>query len=258
MSYILDALRRADAERDRGTVPGLHTKPFTPSSQAVTASSAPSRWSLKYMGMAALGLALLAAYMTWGRSSNVETPIVPIGQAPSPVTTPPVALPASPTAPMQATAPPPSNPAVAARVDRPAAATNGAVPVAAPPRPSDLTRPAAPNTPAASPRVAAAPARAPSTQPVSPPSTSPSPAEATAGDERLPNRNELPAELQRLLPALAMSGSVYSPQARGRMVIVDGKLAFEGDEVMPGIVVERILPKAVVMRVQQQRFRVPL
>ena len=28
MSYILDALRRADAERDRGEVPGLHTQQF--------------------------------------------------------------------------------------------------------------------------------------------------------------------------------------------------------------------------------------
>ena len=28
MSYILDALRRADAERERGTVPSLHTQQF--------------------------------------------------------------------------------------------------------------------------------------------------------------------------------------------------------------------------------------
>ena len=28
MSYILDALRRADAERERGTVPGIHAQPI--------------------------------------------------------------------------------------------------------------------------------------------------------------------------------------------------------------------------------------
>ena len=28
MSYILDALQRADAERERGTVPGLHAQPL--------------------------------------------------------------------------------------------------------------------------------------------------------------------------------------------------------------------------------------
>ena len=36
MSYILDALRRADAERERGNVPGLHAQPMP----AVTAPGA--------------------------------------------------------------------------------------------------------------------------------------------------------------------------------------------------------------------------
>lgn len=77
-------------------------------------------------------------------------------------------------------------------------------------------------------------------------------------DERVPTRTELPQEVQRLLPALVMSGSVHSPQARNRMVIVDGKLAFEGEELQPGLVVERIHAKSVVLRFQQHRFSVPL
>ena len=34
MSYILDALKRAEAERERGAVPGLHSQPLVRSTAA--------------------------------------------------------------------------------------------------------------------------------------------------------------------------------------------------------------------------------
>ncbi len=83
-------------------------------------------------------------------------------------------------------------------------------------------------------------------------------ATATAEEPRPMTRAELPADVQRQLPALAMTGSVYSPQPQNRMVIVDGRLVFEGEQVAIGLVVERIQPKSVVMRFQNHRFAVPL
>ncbi len=71
-------------------------------------------------------------------------------------------------------------------------------------------------------------------------------------------RSELPPEVQRQLPTLTLSGSVYSPQASNRMVIVDGRLVLEGEQAAPNLVVERILPKSVVIRFQSYRFSVPL
>jgi general secretion pathway protein B len=79
-----------------------------------------------------------------------------------------------------------------------------------------------------------------------------------AEEPRVVARNELPPDVQRVLPPLAMSGSVYSPTARNRMVIVDGRLTMEGEQVAQGLFVERINPKSVVMRYQNHRFNVPL
>lgn len=46
MSYILDALRRAQAERGRGSVPGLHT-PATPAAGLPAADASPARGMLR-------------------------------------------------------------------------------------------------------------------------------------------------------------------------------------------------------------------
>ena len=53
MSYILDALRRADAERERGAVPGLHSQPVA--APETIATPARRRWPL------GLAVALAAA-----------------------------------------------------------------------------------------------------------------------------------------------------------------------------------------------------
>jgi general secretion pathway protein B len=84
------------------------------------------------------------------------------------------------------------------------------------------------------------------------------PKQLPAAEPRTVARNELPPDVQRALPPLTMSGSVYSPDARNRMVIVDGRLMMEGEPVAQGLVVERINPKSVVMRYQNHRFNVPL
>ena len=64
MSYILDALRRADAERERGGVPGLHTQPTPTESDdddAGTRARGLRPWHWVVIGLAgglALGIAM--------------------------------------------------------------------------------------------------------------------------------------------------------------------------------------------------------
>ncbi len=74
----------------------------------------------------------------------------------------------------------------------------------------------------------------------------------------MPRRTELPPDVLRQLPPLTMSGSVFSPEASKRMVIVDGRLVFEGEQGPGGVVVERIQPKLVILRYQNHRFSMPL
>jgi general secretion pathway protein B len=66
-----------------------------------------------------------------------------------------------------------------------------------------------------------------------------------------------PADLRREWPNLVMGGSVWS-SAASRFVIVIGLLLHEGEAVAPGLVLERIGPKAVVLRWRDRRVEVPL
>ncbi|MEO7152322.1 MAG: hypothetical protein ABIX46_11525, partial [Burkholderiaceae bacterium] len=60
MSYILDALRRADAdrERERGAVPGLHAQPLAPAATLVPRPRAA-------IATGALALLVTAAAVGW-------------------------------------------------------------------------------------------------------------------------------------------------------------------------------------------------
>ena len=61
MSYVLDALRRAEAERQRGNVPGLHAQTLpAPEAARESPDRAPGRWG-PWLGVAVLVAALAAA-----------------------------------------------------------------------------------------------------------------------------------------------------------------------------------------------------
>ena len=109
------------------------------------------------------------------------------------------------------------------------------------------------------PAAAAAPA------PVAPPSTppreaTPAPATVTAqpgGDESLRTLQQLPDALQREIPKLAFGGYIYSPTPGESLLLVDKMLRREGEEVAPGLVLERLTPKAAVMNYRGTRYRAP-
>jgi general secretion pathway protein B len=231
MSYILDALRRADAERDRGVVPSLHSHVMTHAASTARRTASPPSISTPWVLGLGGGLLVLGGAVYWGLQ---ERPVKPVVASPTVA----IAVPAAP----------------------------GVAPVAAPVTPAPLRPAPATPAPVASAPVEATPAT-PSTnvqsaRPRPKPVASPPPttvaAASNVNESRIMARSELPADVQRQLPALAMSGSVYSPQPRNRMVIVDGRLSFEGEQVAPGLVLERIEPKSVVMRYQSLRFNVPL
>lgn len=126
MSYILDALRKADAQRARDPARGIHAQPAP--AMAGGASRGPRREHWIWGGVAAL--ILLAAVWVWFGPG----PVTPAPTAPAPVlriesapAAPPVALP--PAAEVLPPAPPPT---VVAIVPRATAVTPPAV-TAAPP-----------------------------------------------------------------------------------------------------------------------------
>lgn len=218
MSYILDALRRAEAdrERERGQVPGLHS---TAPVAGAAAAARPRRW-LPWAGAGLLLLAGIGAGSWWaGAPRDAALP-------PPPAATPLPAVPAP--APVAEAAPAPAAVPTAPVAAAPPASASPYLPPAPPPLP-----------------VAATPAP--------PPAAAPPAAEAA-----IPRLAELPESTRRELPRLVISGSVYSDDPASRFVIINGEVMREGGKPGADLVLEKIAPRELVLRFRGQRFRQPV
>jgi general secretion pathway protein B len=111
-------------------------------------------------------------------------------------------------------------------------------------------------------RAEPAPARAPAQITARPATAAPrpvsapkpvSPASATA-DAKLYALAELPPDVRAQLPALAVGGSVYSPAAASRIVILNGQVFREGDHPVDGLSVEQIRLKSTVLAFRGYRI----
>ena len=222
MSYILDALRRAEADRQRGAVPGLQDQPQPLPAPAAAPADDPRRtglWALAGAGLLAAG----GAAAWWWLKLPGPAPVAPVAvMTPAPAVAP-TALPA-PVAPAPAVLS--SMPAVAAA---PVPASPALVLPPIPPQPAEPPVPAKP-----APRAAVAvPAAAP---------------------PDAVRRQDLPENVRQQLPALTVAGATYSENPRYRMVIINGQVVQEGDTAAPGVVLETIRQKEVVLRAQGYRF----
>ena len=90
MSYILDALRKSQAERERGRVPGLDAQP-EPGPRAA-AAPADARRTGGLLAVAGVGLALVLGAAWWWRPAPVVATVAPATVAPA-VVAPPVQAP---------------------------------------------------------------------------------------------------------------------------------------------------------------------
>lgn len=57
---------------------------------------------------------------------------------------------------------------------------------------------------------------------------------------------DLPASVQKRIPTLNFQTHIYASTANSRWVKVNGREAYEGDEIAPGVVLRRIEPRQVV------------
>jgi general secretion pathway protein B len=256
MSYILDALRRADAERQRGGVPGLHDHTGVPGALGATPGQAPvaagSRL-LRWAG-AALGLLLALAAAWWlGRGAAVPVPGVVPAQAPAAaVVTAVASAPRQLLAGAASLAPPLVSPQVTAAQPLQAPAI---VPPRPPPAPTSpvvapVQRPVTPAAPLGAPAGRQAPAARPAADAAT--------AAAPAASDPVRAWSSLPESVRAQLPPLAWSGAVYAERPEQRLVVVNGQVAREGDTLAPGVQLLQIRPKSVLLRWLGQRVELPL
>jgi len=275
MSYILDALRRADSERDRerGKVPGLNAQPVPPGSLELQDGRPSKAWVWVVVGLT-LGLAVPLAWRWMGSSDEpvatepspgVRAPLSgPVTQPPAPISPPQAAM-QTPAAPPTAAPSGPGTPPVASPT--PEATTAPTAPPRPPPKAAPPTAkgeavrntargpapaPAAP-APAAAPTTTAHAPNAPPRRDAAPPRSPGAPAPGPA-DAPLPRLAELPDDVRREVPALAFGGSVYSELPAQRMVILNGQLLREGDSITNELAVEQIRQKSAVLRIKGRRF----
>ncbi|NYE62337.1 general secretion pathway protein B [Duganella sp. 1224] len=230
MSYILEALKKAQAERQLGSSPTLHAPTLQSADGAAPARfSKPMLWAL--LGMAVVIGVLLV--LVWRPSAPPST--ARLAAAPA-QTVAPAAAQASATVPAfaPATTPMPTpTPLPAPVADLPQSVAN-------------LARAAAPEPSAAQPVAPATAAAAAAARPA-----------PTASDEPVVNLRDLPEPIQRSLPPVTVGGYIYSKNPADRLLLVDKVLRHEGEEVAPGLVLEKLQPKEAVFNFKGYRYRVP-
>jgi general secretion pathway protein B len=233
MSYILEALKKAQAERQLGATPTIHAPTLDGIATRETQSTPWKPLALAAGAVAVVGVAALL----WRQHETPPAVAATASTAPPVATQPaaPLVMPAAPA--VVAVRSLPSEPPAAAPVPAPAPAVAASVP--------------APAGVAAA--VPATPVRKPAPDAVKPAKV----AAAEPQEEPAQLRSELPEPIQRSIPTIAMGGYMYSKNPADRLLLIDKVLRHEGEEVAPGLVLEKLQPKAAVFTFKGYRYRVP-
>ena len=231
MSYILDALRKAEAERERGSVPGINAQPAFAGARPGGSPPRSRLWIVVLVLGIALAIAVAAAlFLLSGRGATNDV-ATPVAKAPMPAPTVPAA-PVAMTPPVAQPTPAP----LPAPASQSVAAVAPPVQVTPPPAAPAVRKPR-PATPAAAPASAAVPVPA-----------------APKAEERVYAVSELPDDIRRQLPQLSVGGSVYSPTPANRLVIVNGQVLHEGERINPELTVQQIRVNAAVLSFKGYRY----
>lgn len=219
MSYILDALRKADRERNLGEVPDLEASHWGVRRQARS-----QRW-MWIIGALLVFNGLLVAYVLFDRGARDVVTDVAGGTQTAPAQRPLVPVPRQPLeSPTPATARQP-------------------VPVRkpAPQPPARAQAPAPSVTPA--PRVQTAPVAS-------------QPAVDATGEFKLQEWRDLPLEFRSRFTLPRIDVHVFAEDPARRFIMADLKKYREGETMANGAVLERIHPGSIQLNFEGTRFRV--
>jgi general secretion pathway protein B len=218
MSYILDALKKAETERNLGEIPGIHAQPVHFPSRAQEQAWRNHAWRGIAIGCAAI-LSVLAA---WKWLSPEEKP----APQPAPVARigPAIPEPAAPQAPV----------AMAAPAQLPITDT---VPAESAPKTEKHARREASKTKAKT--------------------SSPHPATSAPSIDVPIAMNDLPPAMQREIPLLTIGGYIYSSTPADRSVLINQRLLREGDSITNDLTLESIRSDGVILNYKGRRFKKP-
>jgi general secretion pathway protein B len=237
MSFILDALKKSEAERRQGEVPRLQNEPFSP---------APRRRPV-WPFLLVLALLLNGVVFGWwllAREEKRETDAVSAGG-------------------QNASAAPAGLPA--ATKAEPAAAPGGSAAPALPPEPEVVTvvieeTPAGPAAPAARPAPARAAEKKAPIRRTEPPPAAPARSKVAAAApaaKSFPPVSELPDNVRAGLPRLDLHLHFFTPEPERRLVRINGLNLREGGSSGDGLSVVEITQDGVKLSYGGNRFFLP-
>lgn len=233
MSYILDALRKSDQQRQRGAVPTLLT--------AQAAPVAPKQPAFLLYGLIAAVLVSAGIAIGWLRPWQPEHT--------APAAKPIAAKPPEPDPRQTAMAPLPTMPEMARKLERQQPvqkSTSAAQPAPARAAKRDTLARAKSDAPGTPPKTGAA-----TLMPKQSAGTGPADA---AQDQRVMTMAELPLAIQQEIPAMSVSVHAYSDQPRNRLVRINERMLREGGDVAPGLRLEQITPDGMILSYKGYRF----
>ncbi|MGK5031422.1 general secretion pathway protein GspB [Janthinobacterium sp. MDT1-19] len=231
MSYILEALKKSQAERQLGELPSIHAPQVQLHDGAASSAARRAPVWLALGGVSVAVVVALLLWQPWQATAPAAAPVVPVVlaqavPAPVPVAAPP-AVPAPAPVPLAAPSVPPAATAAPAHHARPVAEPKQETPGQAAPPPVVAPMPAAPPTP------------------------------TPGAEESVPGMRDLPEPIQRQIPPVAIGGYIYSKNPAERLLLIDKVLRHEGEELAPGLVLEKLQPKAAIFSFKGYRYRVP-
>jgi len=251
MSYILDALKKAEQERDSGRgaarTPGPRPKLYAHQ----------PRWA---WGLAAVLLVNAAVLIAVFRLDRVEVALAPAGSSGSRATTGPPMVPEPATSAEESR----PTPEPVTRVDpvpemrsatpavRPGGDASGATRIDRPGPTGPAPRP---------PKSAASETSARAVAPAPPSTVGRGGADQAAVEPAAASRpmsTEPPAALGEALSNLKLEALVYSEEAPQRMVFINNQRYLEGQTIEGKVLVEKIIEEGAILSYQGRRFLLPV
>ncbi|MDD5177169.1 MAG: general secretion pathway protein GspB [Sterolibacterium sp.] len=239
MSFILDALRKSDQQRQRSVTPTLMTAQ-TP----VTETRQPALWWYGVLAAVLVGAGILIGWLHQWQSepavpaiqSNLGRPLQASAEKFSPAALP--ALPISPRKPE--TQQPPRESTVVAQ--------------AAPPSSGGDTHRDAPAKPAMANQQPAVTSPKEAPAPVKDEHARPAPVDTAREPGAMP-LTELPPALQQEIPKLSILAHSYSSKPKSRFVFINDQMWHEEEYPVPGLKLEQITPNGMIFSYKGYRFR---
>lgn len=240
MSYILDALKRADHERERGAVPGLYARQVISPSRPNGNTIGAQLWAGLALTLLVLGLVAAGLYL--------------LRPSPEPAQLAALRLGANQMAPVVGPVKPPAPTAVepASETITPSSQDKHQPGLFHPASPHGFKPVVMPAAPQVTPAVVPAPRNG-----ASAPNPSPPPVSAAQMLPGTPLLSELPEELRRQIPALTVTGVVFSDAPGQRLLLVNNQVMTQGSPITAELTLIEVGAKSSIFSFRNTRFRLP-